>query len=83
MATPPDIRERTIDRMKTLAESLKQIKTQRIQQIDPAAAANNVPAGQVPPEAIMELSADPSPQAIAEFNAVFGQGAAEAILGAR
>lgn len=37
--------------------------------------------GGVPPEAASMLQADPSPQAIREFNEVFGPGAAESILG--
>ena len=34
----------------------------------------------VPPEAVQELMADPSPEAMAEFDDAFGPGAAEAIL---
>lgn len=37
----------------------------------------------VPEEAIRDLLADPSPEAMQEFNAVFGAGAAEAILQGR
>lgn len=37
----------------------------------------------VPDEAIRDLLADPSPEAMQEFNAVFGAGAAEAILQGR
>jgi len=35
----------------------------------------------VPPEAVADLMADPSPQAMAEFDDAFGQGAAERALG--
>jgi hypothetical protein len=36
-----------------------------------------------PPEAIQELLSDPSPDAIREFNEVFGTGQAESLIGAR
>lgn len=44
-STPPDIRARTIDRMMTLAKSVKRIKEQRIQELGGDAAPNaNTPA---------------------------------------
>ena len=39
------------------------------------------PDMQFPPGAIEDLTADPSPEARAEFDAVFGQGASAQILG--
>lgn len=45
---------------------------------DPASGA---PSSAVPPEAVADLMADPSPQALAEFDEAFGQGSAERVLG--
>lgn len=41
------------------------------------------PQANIPREAVSELMADPSPAAIEEFDAVFGQGAAQSVLGGR
>tara|TARA_R100001143_G_C3357391_1_gene133300 strand:- start:101 stop:871 length:771 start_codon:yes stop_codon:yes gene_type:complete len=42
---------------------------------------SGVPALSVPPEAVADLKADPSPQARQEFDQIFGAGAAERALG--
>ena len=41
------------------------------------------PVAGIPPAAVSDLKADPSPQAQAEFDAVFGKGAAKRVLGSR
>lgn len=50
---------------------------------DPAAAPQAAPTN-IPPPAIQDLRSDPSPEAMQEFDQVFGQGAAQRVLnGAR
>jgi|GEM_PF-4969154 len=48
--------------------------------LDQAAQASPAP-GSIPQEAVQELMADPSPDAKAEFDEIFGPGAADRILG--
>ena len=43
----------------------------------------SAPIAGIPPAAVSDLKADPSPQAQAEFDAVFGKGAAKRVLGSR
>lgn len=43
----------------------------------------SAPVAGIPPAAVSDLKADPSPQAQAEFDAVFGKGAAKRVLGSR
>ena len=42
---------------------------------------SGAPSMAVPPEAVADLMSDPSPQAMAEFDEAFGQGAAERAMG--
>lgn len=49
----------------------------------PATTPNEQQSAEIPPEAVAELKADPSPAAIQEFDAVFGEGAAMRVLGGR
>jgi hypothetical protein len=48
---------------------------------DPSAAPAPAPAVTPPQRAVDFLLGDPSPEAIREFNEIFGQGAAERVMG--
>lgn len=71
--------ERTLN-----AEKVPPVPSPDLGTVSPPTIGGQNSAGQPmqtpPPEAISELMADPSPQAAAEFDAVFGQGAAARIM---
>lgn len=54
-----------------------------LQQVPELPAVPNAALSNIPQEAVSELLADPSPQAIQEFDAAFGPGAAAAVLRGR
>ncbi len=94
---PNSIKRNTIKRMKALLDRKLKLNASRIKEITGGEQGQAYPGAdgvtnqdmggtfspdmQFPPGAIEDLTADPSPEARAEFDAVFGQGASAQILG--
>lgn len=86
-STTPQTRAAILKRMLTLAGRNIQVNQTRMDQIrggsytKPGGGQSNV-VGDVPANAISELKANPSRERRMQFNQIFGDGAAERILGA-
>ena len=85
---PNNIKQQVITRMLTLAKQKHQLETRRLQDFERGDQTPTAPEqhgvaepGEIPSDAISELLADPS--GAAEFDAVFGEGAAAQILEAQ
>lgn len=86
---PNNIKKQVITRMLNLAKNKHELETKRLQEFDARENSGQTPAaseqsgqaepGEIPTQAVEELLADPS--GAAEFDEVFGEGAAAQVLG--
>lgn len=77
--TPEVVEQKRLAR-KAAAEGLKGSSGAAYNVLFPNGPVGSAGTGSIPSDAVEMLKADPSPQAMTEFDAVFGQGAAKKVL---